>query len=117
MWIIIVLCAVFVTCLVWAHFSDFYEVGGLLAVITAIVLVLFSVFIPIYRADAYDHIAQRDALQATYDAARSHSDYEMVSMAGKVADYNAWLASAQYWNHTQWKWYWPDAVNHVKPIR
>lgn len=116
MWILIALVVIAVASAVWSKITD-DTLPVFLLLASIIVGVFVSVTIPIYRSDAYDHIAQRDALQATYDSARSHSDYEMVSMAGKVADYNAWLASAQYWNHTQWHWWWPDAVNHVKPIQ
>lgn len=94
--------------------SPFPLVVGVPSALVAVVLI---VSIAMARADAYDQLAQRDALQATYNELRQHPGYEMATVGKDIAEWNAWLASAQYWNKTQWDLWWPDAVMSAKPIR
>ncbi|MBS1771131.1 MAG: hypothetical protein JSS77_15890 [Acidobacteria bacterium] len=107
-----------IACVLWeeSHGDDspFPLVVGVPSALAAVVLI---VSIAMARADAYDHLAQRDALQATYNELRSHPSYEMATVGRDIAEWNAWLASAQYWNKTQWDFWWPDAVMSAKPIR
>lgn len=68
------------------------------------------------RTDAYTLLAQRDALQRSYQTLRANP-LEMASAGPRIAQWNAALARAKYWNKTQWDWYWPDEVETTEEIR
>lgn len=117
--VILVAAVLFVAFMIWFletnSWNDAPQMLG--ALISGIVLFIALVCIPLYRAQAYDQLAQRDALQATYNELRSHPSYEMATVGQDIAEWNAWLASAQYWHRTQWAWYWPEEVMSAKPIK
>lgn len=84
--------------------------------LSALALFVLLLTMPVYRADVHNRLAQRDALQQSYSELRTNP-LEMVTVGKEIAEWNAWLASAKYWNDTQWRWWWPDDVQQTKPIR
>lgn len=82
----------------------------------------FSIFValialPVNRVSAISKLQERDAIQQTYNSLRnSGRPLEMATTANKIAEWNAWLSVAQYWNDSQWDIYWPDSVETTKPI-
>lgn len=118
MWILILLVVGFVasvlTVFVVRPVNYEFAVFGMLT--CGLFLLITLATIPIYRADTRDHLAQREALQQTYNKLRAHP-LEMATVGKEIAEWNAWLASAKYWNGTQWRWWWPDDVKQTKPIR
>lgn len=117
MWILAFLAVVFFSCVAWKHFSDDWDdlPQVMVMAISGVSLLLMILLMAAYRADAYDHLAQRDALQQSYTELRAHP-LEMATVGKEIAEWNAWLASAKYWHGTQWRLYWPEAVMDAKPI-
>lgn len=118
MWVLFFLAVVFVALaivvfVVKPWYEDLYIMGMFVCGFVMLVLLLT---IPFYRADTLDRLAQRDALQQSYNELRENP-LEMATVGNEIADWNGWLASAKYWNGTQWRWWWPDDVRRVKPIR
>lgn len=115
---ILVLFLICIGSIIWGisdKYDDSLQCG--LALFSGIILLGFLITIPLYRSDVHDQLAQRNALQNTYNNLRKNSNsYEMATVGKDIADWNAWLASAQYWHNTQWKWYWPAEVMTTKPI-
>lgn len=118
MWVLLLLAMGFIACAAWKHFSDewddFLQIMGV--AVSSCSLLLMVLLMAVYRADAYDHLAQRDSLQQSYIELRSRP-LEMATVGKEIAEWNAWLASAKYWHGTQWRWYWPDAVMDAKAIQ
>ena len=117
MWYLLGLLALFHAFLAWKLLSnswdDILQVMGMAA--CGIPAIIMLAIIPLHRADSYSNLAQRDALQSTYAELRANP-LEMATVGKQIAEWNAWLASAKYWNQTQWDWYWPDEVMDAKPI-
>lgn len=117
MWILILLAIVFFSFVAWKcladDLDDLPQIMGM--AISGFSLILMVLLMAVYRADAYDHLAQRDALQQSYTELRANP-LEMATVGKEIAEWNAWLASAKYWNGTQWHLWWPDAVLDAKPI-
>jgi hypothetical protein len=63
-------------------------------------------------------IAERDSLQQSFTELRKNvSTYEMATVGKEIAQWNADLAKAKYWNDTIWDIYWPDEIMYVEPIK
>lgn len=108
----------FVFCLIakftdeFNNLHDFSVVGGIL---TVIVMILCLVTLPFQRMDVHSRIAQFHAIEASR---LGGTPIEAAAWRMQVAEQNAWLASAKYYNHTQLfdLWY-PDEVDQVEPIK
>jgi hypothetical protein len=86
---------------------------GVIAMGAFAIACFLVLFIPITHAGTWTFLQQRNALEAAYQ----HADpISRASMAKDIAAWNGELAADQYWNHTQWDWWWPDAVDSAKPI-
>lgn len=118
MYVLIFLVVIFLVCVIWKVALDSWdsfapELGMFL---TSIAVAFMLMSLAAYRVGAHTRLAQRDSLQRTYAELRSRP-LEMAAVGGKIADWNAWLASAQYWHETQWRYWWPDAVMSTQPIQ
>lgn len=124
MWYLILLMIIFVLLVIvvfvvkpWHDaFSDMAIFTLLVTFACGIALIIALGTIPVYRANVHNQLARRDALQQTYNELRANP-LEMASVGKEIAMWNGWLASAKYWNGTQWHWWWPDDVKQAKPIR
>jgi len=118
MWVLILLVAIFVVLAIVVFvvqpWNDELAIVGMLACGGALLIALGT--IPFYRASVHDQLARRDALQQSYSELRANP-LEMATVGKEIAEWNGWLASAKYWNGTQWRWWWPDDVKQTKPIR
>jgi hypothetical protein len=116
MWVIVGLAVLFVVFAIWKHVAGWYDELPMLGMMgCGGALFIIALTIPINRMSIQDALAQRDALQSTYNELR-HEPLEMASVGKQVAQWNGNLASAQHWNRTQWRWWVPDAVQNTKPI-
>lgn len=107
-------CLLLIALAIFAFVMDYdWEWLGMPALCAGGATFFLVLFIPIEHAETWTFLQQRDALEAAYQ----HADpISRASMAKDVAAWNGELAADQYWNHTQWDLWWPDAVDSVKPI-
>ena len=103
----------------WYMFDYLWDsILGLLGIwvimVGVIALALFPVSHLIERSNIQAHIS----IQQTAEYARDSGDgLEGVAFRMKIADTNAWLSKAQYWNTTVLSGYVPDAVDDLEPIK
>lgn len=92
--------------------------GIMVAALAGVLLFIALIGVPFNRMEVYSNIAEFQSVRATITAARSRGEsLENAAMQLKVAETNAWLANAHYWNQTLFDIWIPDVVMHLEPIR
>ena len=89
------------------------------AVATGVVSVFAIVLLVGVYVEKVGEVQQFKAAKDTVLYLRdSPHSIERTAAVFKSAEYNAWLAQAQYWN-SKWyfDWYYPDSVDELTPIR
>jgi hypothetical protein len=93
-------------------------VGGTVAGLAGVLLVIAVVFVPVNRMGVQSKIRQFDAVRTTIDVARARGEsIENAAFQLKVSEVNQWLAGVQYWNTTTFDLWIPDAVDAMEPIQ
>lgn len=99
--------------------SGWHLAATLIGALSFVALVGLSISIPVVRADARDRLIRLEAFRTTIRTARtdkSLSEMERAAILKTIADWNCWLASENYWNHSQWAW-WNLDVSGIEPLR
>jgi len=70
------------------------------------------------RLNTATYLQEREALQSTYDASRTVSEYERVAITKDIAKFNMDLAVDKYWNETLlFDWFVDDVVRETQFIK
>ena len=122
--ILSVLTGLILICILISKFSDDWstteETFGIVGCILVCLLVIIVILIPIERMDTNASIAMFEATRSALWTARCNDDIselESVSIQQQVIEQNKWLASEQYYNHTLFDIWIPDAIDKLEPIK
>lgn len=90
-----------------------------IAFISAAVLVIGLIFIPISINGDRNKVAEYNATKQTIEYARSNdvSDVEQAALITKIIEVNNGLAKAKLWNETTWGIYWLDEYANLEPLK
>ena len=86
--------------------------------LSGIVLSFVVFFNGIVYSNTLTQIVEFKAAKQTIESMRSSSDnLERIAAYSKIAEWNSWLASTQYWDDSIWvDSFYPDAVRELTPI-
>ena len=110
--LIILLAILAVLGFIWYKFDEWNEFAFTACVITAGLLVVSLISLPISYYSGMAEIERYHALKESYENSRNQevSEYERATIAQKVAEYNADIASVRYWNDTIFDIFIPDEL-------
>lgn len=97
--------------------DDWEFFGGLLGLLSGVVVLFMIVVIFVDRHTIFIGIAKHESLRKTVEMARKRTDnVERYTFLKEIADSNAGVAAEQADNKTQWDLWVPDEIENVKPI-
>ena len=99
--------------------TDMFEVVGVVGTIASgLCLVLAIIMFPLNHMAVQSQIHEFVSVQQTIqDAREDDREIESAAFQLKVAEMNQWLANTQYWNTTMFKDWFPNEIDHLKPIK
>jgi hypothetical protein len=117
--IILIGCAVaLVAGLLWLRHDDMSGVAFGLTSIGGLGLFLGLLFLLVGRLEVRGFMTEVESVRTSIAAARVNGEnIENAALQVKVAEVNATLARAQYWNGTVFDLWYPDAIEAVEPVR
>jgi len=90
----------------------------LIAVVSILGICVCLIMIPLKRIESLQLIRKTNSYQNTIQLHREFnvSEIERAALTQKILEINAEIIEAQYWNTTQWDWWYDDSVMNIKPI-
>lgn len=114
---VLVLCLVIGLCVLkWGRW-DWDVFGVIFTIVGACGLLLAVISLPIQRMGIMAGIQRIEAVRASRVMVEGASNFEVAAWRVKVAEVNADLAEAKYYNRTLFDIWYPDAIEAVEPIQ
>lgn len=103
------------------EFFELEEFTIVAPVISAILLLVALIALPVSRMEIKQDIRHYQALMETLKESRSIADVshgvERAAIITQVAEKNAWVKDMQYWNNSPFDVWIPDTVDTLQPLK
>ncbi len=121
MLILIGLVVLIVAFWILGDFLECEELGSIFMGISAFLLLVALICLPLNRMDVKQEIRHYEALKATIVESRNTSDVshgiERAAIITQVAEKNGWVKDMQYWNNSLFDIWIPDSVDTLSPLK
>jgi len=104
---------------VWMERNDLSNLAILSFTISTLALLSLLMPLPFMYYGGLAEVERYHALKESYEESRSQdlSEYERATIAQKIAEYNADIASKRYWNDTIFDIYIPDELAELEYLK
>lgn len=119
MLILTVLSIATVLSVIWCVSEPSDEIALVSAGVSVLLLGICLIALPFNHYSGNAEIQRYYALKESYESSRSEkiSEFERATIAQKIAEYNADIASVKYWNGTIFDIFIPDELAELDPLK